>query len=199
MFRPSVQQFSTSIRVRNHILSTDANGVPVLSYQDADPALDFCNWKGKGGAQEDTLVVTDTAEVTMWYRPDINTQDRILLNDNEDEAYVVLNVENIEQRNMYLVLKVKREVSQFPQIAQILPCTGYGRYEPIYGASIETKCRFEKKSSSGDAKAFFPLGTLIRKDDRLIYGGKEYLVEHISEDQDLLRQTAHIEVSLRGL
>jgi head-tail adaptor len=112
MFKPNLQ-FTTPIRVQ-HRVETDVNGAPAISYEDADPALDFCNWKGKGGTesvQSGALTVLDTAEITMWYRPDINERDQVLLNDNEALAYEVTNVENVEMRNIYLILKVKRAVN----------------------------------------------------------------------------------------
>jgi head-tail adaptor len=113
MFKPNIQQMATPIRIQ-HRTETIVNGAPEISYADADPALDFCNWKGKGGTestQSGSLVVFDTAELTMWYRPDITPRDRILLNDDPGFAYEVINVENVEMRNKYLVLKVQRAVN----------------------------------------------------------------------------------------
>jgi len=113
MFKPNIQQMATPIRIQHRIV-TDVNGAPEISYQDADPALDFCNWKGKGGTesvQAGTLTVMDTAELTMWYRPDMNERDHVLLNDNTALAYEVINIENIEMRNQYMIVKVSRVVS----------------------------------------------------------------------------------------
>lgn len=112
MFKPDLH-FITPVRVQ-HRQEEDINGAPAVSYEDAEPALDFCSWKGKGGSesvQSGSIVVADTAEVTMWYRPDINEQDQLLLNDNTALAYEVANVENVEMRNIYLILKVKRVVN----------------------------------------------------------------------------------------
>jgi len=114
MWRPNVQQFTTPIRVQRRI-ETTVNGAPKVSYVDADPALDFCNWKGKGGTestQSGALVVEDTAEVVMWYRPDLSQKDRLLLNDNPELAYEIIGPpDNVEQRNMYMILKVRRMVN----------------------------------------------------------------------------------------
>lgn len=111
---PSAGQFSTPIRVQ-HRVETDVNGADEISYTDADPALDFCNWKGKGGTQSvdaASIVVEDTAELTMWYRPDISQQDRVLKNDDAALAYEIIGPpENIEERNQFLLLKVKRVVN----------------------------------------------------------------------------------------
>jgi len=114
MWRPSAQQFSTPIRVQRRV-QTLVNGAPVVSYVDAEPALDFCNWKSRGGTESTssgTLVVEDTTEVTMWYRPDLGQQDRLLLNEDPNLAYDVIGPpENVEMRNMWLIVKVKRAVN----------------------------------------------------------------------------------------
>ena len=154
MFKPNIQQMSTSIRIQ-HRVSTDVNGAPDISYVDADPALDFCNWKGKGGTesvQSGSVTIMDTAELTMWFRPDVTERDRVMPEDvlnswqlkmdalnaayqaeeskedpdpdvlegfqnqinnhlAEKPAYEVVNVENIEMRNQYMILKVRRAVN----------------------------------------------------------------------------------------
>lgn len=113
MFKPNVKQFTTPIRVQKRVSAT-VNGAPDISYQDANPALDFCGWKSKGGTEtteSGKLVVMDTAEVTMWYRPDIDEKDQLLKNDDPKLAYDVVHVENVEERNMWLILKVKRAVN----------------------------------------------------------------------------------------
>lgn len=112
MFKPAAQQLSTAIRVQRRV-EIDVNGASDISYV-PDTALDFCAWKGKGGTESTTsgsLVVTDTAEVTMWYRPGISERDRLLLNDDVELAYDVINIEDVEQRHMWLILKVSRAVS----------------------------------------------------------------------------------------
>lgn len=112
MWEPPVQQLTTAIRVQQRIV-TDVNGASDISYV-PDLAIDLCAWKGKGGTESATsgsLVVTDTAEVTMWYRPGISERDRLLLNDDAELAYDVINIEDVEQRHMWLILKVSRAVS----------------------------------------------------------------------------------------
>lgn len=114
MWKPNIQQMSTMIRIKRR-KETNVNGAPKISYEDANPPIVFCNWKSKGGTestQSGSLVVEDTAEVVMWYRPDISQKDRLLLNDDPKLAYDVIGPpENVEQRNMFLVLKVKRAVN----------------------------------------------------------------------------------------
>ncbi|MEK5278634.1 head-tail adaptor protein [Paenibacillus sp. FSL H7-0735] len=113
MWKPGVQQFSTPIRVQRR-QETKVNGAMDISYIDADIPLGFCNWKGRGGSESvtaGTVVVADTAELTLWYRPDITEKTRILLQDNVKLAYEVTNVENVEMRNQYMIVKVKRVVN----------------------------------------------------------------------------------------
>lgn len=112
MFKPSSQQFSTPIRVQHRVV-VDVNGADEISYN-PEVNIVFCNWKGMGGSESTesgTLVVMDTATLTMWFDPSISEKDRILLNDVEDLAYEVVNAENVDMRNMYLIVKVKRVVS----------------------------------------------------------------------------------------
>lgn len=112
MFIPNVQQMSTLIRIQ-HRSVIDVNGADEISYV-SENDICFCNWKSKGGTEtteSGTLVVYDTAELILWYDPNISEKDRVILNDDETLAYEVSNVEDIEQRHMYLILKVKRVVS----------------------------------------------------------------------------------------
>ena len=113
MFKPNIQQMATSIRIQNR-KETIINGAPDIDHVDADPALDFCNWKSKGGTestQAGSLIVFDTAELTMWYRSDISERDRVLLNDDPSKIYEIINIENVEMRNQYMILKVQRVVN----------------------------------------------------------------------------------------
>lgn len=111
MFRPNSNTFTTPIRIQ-HRTETLINGAPKASWADAstDPVA-HCNWKGKGGTEAinaGILTVIDTAELTMWYRSDISETDRILKNDDATQVYEVTNTENVEERGIYLIVKVKR-------------------------------------------------------------------------------------------
>jgi hypothetical protein len=112
MFKPNSQQFTTAIRLQHRVI-VDVNGADEISYVSSTD-INFCNWKGLGGSESTesgALVVMDTATLTMWFDPSISEKDRILLNDIETLAYEVINAENVEMRNMYLMVKVKRVVS----------------------------------------------------------------------------------------
>ena len=113
MFKPSAQQFATVIRLQ-HRQQTVVNGAPKLSYQDADPAIHMCEFKPFYGAeaiQAGQLGITQGGTITMWYTPEVKTSDRILLNDDVSQAYDVTSAEDVENRGMFLVLKVKRVVT----------------------------------------------------------------------------------------
>lgn len=108
MFEPRNLVFNTPVRVLNRTVVGSEE-----VYVDAENPVDFCNWKGRGGTENtktDSLVIEDTADVTMWFRPDIVAKGRLYLNDDPSQAYDVLNAENIEMRSHYMVLKVIRAV-----------------------------------------------------------------------------------------
>ena len=102
---------STPIKLQSRV-ETDVSGMPEISYQDKTNAECFCNWKGKGGTesvQSGSLTVEDTAELVMWYRSDITERDLVLL--NHTIPYEVVSLENVEMRNQYLIIKVRRVVN----------------------------------------------------------------------------------------
>jgi len=113
MFKPSAQQFTTVIRLKHRVDAT-VNGTPALTYADADPAVHFCEFKPFYGAealQAGQLGILSGGTLTMWFTPGAKPGDRILLNDDPTQAYEVTSTENVENRSMYLVLKVKRAVN----------------------------------------------------------------------------------------
>lgn len=109
MWTPNVQNFTTFIKIQSRV-ETDINGQPEITYSDKVECL--CNWKGRGGSESlksSSMVVEDTAEIVMWFIPGINERDLVLL--NHVIAFEVLNVENVEMRNQYLQIKVRRVVN----------------------------------------------------------------------------------------
>lgn len=110
MFNTNARQFTTPIQIKHRVI-TNVNGAARVTYEDADPNIDVCQWKGKGGTESTesaTPAIFDTAEVTMWYRPDIVVTDVLLLFPFDSQAYEVKNVEDIEQRHQKMILKVER-------------------------------------------------------------------------------------------
>lgn len=114
MYKPSARQFTTLIRLQHRVDAT-VNGAPRPTYQDASPALHFCEFKSFHGAeavQAGQLGVITGGTITMWYTPGVKASDRILLDDDADQIYeVVAPPEDIENRHMWLVMKVKRAVT----------------------------------------------------------------------------------------
>lgn len=111
MFTPNIQQMATAIGIQ-HRISTNVNGAIKITYSDA--VISYCNWKGMGGTdsvQNGVVSVIDTATLVMWYTTDLSEKDRILKNNDSTLAYEVENVEDIENRNIYLQVKVKRAVN----------------------------------------------------------------------------------------
>jgi hypothetical protein len=110
MYEPNVGQFTTAIGLQ-HRTTVNVNGADDIAY--TEPELEFCNWKGMGGTDSTntgTVTVIDTATLIMWYRPDLNEQDRILLDNDKNNPYEVVNIEDIEKRHKYLQVKVKKAV-----------------------------------------------------------------------------------------
>jgi SPP1 family predicted phage head-tail adaptor len=113
MFKPGAQQFTTVIRLQ-HRKSVTVNGAPKPTYEDFTPATHFCEYKpffGSEGIQAGMLGITAGGTITMWYTPGVRIGDRVLLDDDTDQAYEITSVEDVENRHLYLVLKVKRAVS----------------------------------------------------------------------------------------
>ncbi len=113
MFQPNVRQFATVIRLQ-HRMAIDVNGQKAISYEDAEIPLHQCGFKpffGQEAVQAGVQGITDGGTVTMWFDPLVTVRDRILLDDDPDKAYEIISVENIEHRNRFLVLKVKRMVN----------------------------------------------------------------------------------------
>lgn len=113
MFIPNIQQLTSTIRVQ-HRVETKINGQKELSYIDAAIPIHSCNYKpfyGSEAVQSGTVQISEGGTITMWYDSLINVQDRILLNNNIAKPYEIISAENVENRNMYLILKVRRAVN----------------------------------------------------------------------------------------
>ena len=68
----------------------------------------FCSFKSYGGTEResnDIFIVENTAVIETYYRPDITNSCQIKLTDGSE--WEILNIENIEMKNMYLRLKVR--------------------------------------------------------------------------------------------
>lgn len=113
MFRPKAQQFATLFRYKTRT-ETIINGAPDIAYADATPAQRMGEYKAFHGAeavQAGALQLTEGGTLTTWWMSDYTPRGVIILNDNAAQEYEIISVENVENRNMYAILKIKRAVS----------------------------------------------------------------------------------------
>ena len=113
MYRPA-EQFNVPMKILNPAWET-VNGVARKVYPRPEDVLDenivFCSFKTFGGTLTDnngTVGIENTATITTWYRPDIRADSRLVLLSNGEAYDLIGDPENIEQRNQFLILKVKR-------------------------------------------------------------------------------------------
>jgi hypothetical protein len=113
MFKIQPPQLTSTIRLQ-HRSEVMVNGQPKIAYTDATPPLHPCEFKpfyGTEAIQAGQAGVFDGGTITLWYTPGVKYSDRVLLNNDPSLAYDVLGVENVSNRSLWLVLKVKRVVS----------------------------------------------------------------------------------------
>jgi SPP1 family predicted phage head-tail adaptor len=107
MWTPNLYRLNTAISIEKRV-ETIISGKSKISYAPAFNPNELCQWENRGGTEleaDNSIIVVDTATVTMWYRPDITAMDRIIL---DGKTYEIMNVENVKSLNMWLILKVKR-------------------------------------------------------------------------------------------
>lgn len=82
-------------------------GTPKKVYPETGETI-FCNVRTFGGTERvvnDVLTVENTATFETWYRPDIKSDCRLLIN---NQTYEMMgDPENINMRNQYLIIKAK--------------------------------------------------------------------------------------------
>lgn len=86
---------------------TTVKGVLKKTFPD-EGILFFGTFRTFGGTErniDDTIVVENTATIETWYRPDIKSDCRIIV---DDVPYEILgSPENISMRNQYLLIRVR--------------------------------------------------------------------------------------------
>lgn len=111
MYKPAgVGAFTTAVKLQKRIV-TKVSGALEFTYVDAaDPILN-CNFKTYGGTEtvvNGSLVILNTATLVTWYRQDIQAADRILLLQENSLWEVLGEPENIDMRNQYLIVKIRK-------------------------------------------------------------------------------------------
>ncbi|RTE05493.1 hypothetical protein [Paenibacillus whitsoniae] len=143
MFRPNIQQMTTPIRISGAA------------------EVDFCNWKGKSGSAVTEAGVSAShafAEVVTWFRPEIKQYDRLLLNDDPFQVYEIIEAENVEMRNIWLILKVKRVDAINAMFSQSYTLFRYQTVKDEYNTPVgdqwnevgSGKCLLSRKSIQAD-------------------------------------------------
>lgn len=91
---------------------TKVNGVRTKTVDVASGVLIYGTFKTYGGTDQvvdGVYSVIDTAEIETWFRPDITSECQIALADDPGARYEIMGEpENINRRNQFLKLKVKR-------------------------------------------------------------------------------------------
>lgn len=85
------------------------NGVNQKTFEEAGQF--FCSFKSFGGTEKiinDVIVVEDTAVVELFYNPQVKNDCRLILPLNNSSEWEILSVENIDMKNQYLKLRVRR-------------------------------------------------------------------------------------------
>lgn len=85
------------------------NGVRTKTYTEG--AIIYVSAKSYGGTEKvvnDIYVIEDTLVIETWYRPDVQSADRIRLLDDGSEWEILNTPEDIERRHQYLKFKARR-------------------------------------------------------------------------------------------
>ena len=110
MIRPAkTAQMTTPMRLQTPTIER-INGVAVKSYTDANGVV-MANFASYGGTEKTVngiIAIEDTATVTTWYRPDLQSDCRLIRLTDGAVFDVIGEPENIEMRNMFSVCKVRR-------------------------------------------------------------------------------------------
>lgn len=99
--------YNTMAMLQNQVGTSEAKGVTKKIYDEVGEKI-FVSFRTFGGTEKVSngqLVVENTGVVETWYRPDITSASRLLI---EGTTYEVLGTpENINMRNRNLVMKVR--------------------------------------------------------------------------------------------
>lgn len=108
MYRPQ-STFVTPVKLLKPSGTVTEKGKTITTYQKIEGAETiFCSLKTYGGTEstvDGILTVIDTADLETWYRPDIQSDCRIIVNEIVYE--VMGKPENIEMRNQFLKFKIR--------------------------------------------------------------------------------------------
>lgn len=109
MFRPQkTAQMTTPIRIQT-VSYVDHLGQKRKNFQNVN-YVSYANWSSYGGTEKEVdgvINIEETATLTTWYDENIVNEGQIIrLTDNA--AFEIMNVENIEMRNQFMIIRVRR-------------------------------------------------------------------------------------------
>lgn len=110
-YRPSVP-FNVAMKLLAPTLSK-VQGVNRKTFADPKDVADvfYGSFRTFGGTERlinDVYALEDTATIDTWYRPDITGDCRIYICDTGDTYEVLGSPENVNMRNQYLRMKVRK-------------------------------------------------------------------------------------------
>lgn len=110
MFRPiEAAQMTTPLMLQQPV-NKSSYGVNVKTWENINGVI-MANFKTFGGTEKTdngVITVEDTAQVVCWYRPDIQSNCRVVVLSTGAAYEIMGEPENIEMRNMFLKFKVRR-------------------------------------------------------------------------------------------
>lgn len=110
MYRPTEAAQMTTPLILQTPTMKKYNGVRTNTFTDAGGII-YANFKTYGGTEtqvDGILQVEETADVTCWFRPDIQSGCRIKRAADGAVFEILGDPEDIEQRHMILKFKVRR-------------------------------------------------------------------------------------------
>lgn len=110
-FPEEIKRLNTPMKLMVVDRYEKTGGVKKPIYKEAKDSIIYCNFKSYGGTEkisDGKYVIEDTANITTYYRPDIQS-NCLLIRLRDNAQFEILNEpENVEERNQYLKFKVKR-------------------------------------------------------------------------------------------
>lgn len=108
-------ELRTSIEIQEHTETTTPNGFSQKTWRNvrADGRRYRCKWvnaHGREALEAKQLGLTEPATLTMRYTPKLTPECRILRG-NDPSPYEVISIDNVENQNRFLEVKVQRKVT----------------------------------------------------------------------------------------
>lgn len=108
-------ELRTKIEIKKATITTNSNGYDVLTWTNVlgEGAYVLCKWANAHGQEvfaAQQLGLEEVATLTMRYTP-LLTAECEIYRYGDQKPFEVISVDNVEQRNAWLEVKVKRKVA----------------------------------------------------------------------------------------